>query len=576
MEPVRLVIWDLDGVFWRGTLAEEGIVPRPDVHSIVKLLAKRGIISSICSKNDETTARTRLEELGMWDYFVFPSLSWAAKGARVAEIIRAAQLRPASVLFIDDLPGNLAEASEAAPGLQVAGPDILPQLLENPWLFGKPDPELSRLHHYKLLEQRVEAATGDNLAFLRASAIRVVIDYDVEAQLDRAVELVNRTNQLNFTKTRLPEDPAAAREGLRAAVRDFGVLAGLVRVADRFGDHGIVGLFVLRPGEAILHFCFSCRVMGMGVEQYIYARLGRPPLTVVGPVAAALETPSVDWITEAAPDGTPQPPPLLDRIVLRGGCDLSSMAHYLAPLTREIIGEYNTGRHGRQFRIDHALFLPLALHPPQNTAALEAIGYTQADWTSALAQPPPAGGRELWLFSFWTDGFIQLYRHFETGITVPFLTEDDVRARTDLTALPEAEVAGFNQSPQSRAELDALRREFVGVGTLDEAGLHQAVGAVLAAARNRAVCVFVALPEAWRHTQGGPVTPMDSEAHVNAWLRAALAGNKDALLLDMSVHLPADWSAPDMFHYNRLTYQRAASSLESFIKVRFGTALPRL
>lgn len=53
--------------------------------------------------------------------------------------------------------------------------------------------------------------TEDPRGFLRTSDIRLIIEHDIEPHIDRAIELINRTNQLNFTKRRLPEDIEAAR-----------------------------------------------------------------------------------------------------------------------------------------------------------------------------------------------------------------------------------------------------------------------------------------------------------------------------------------------------------------------------
>ena len=63
-EPVRLVIWDLDETFWSGTLTEGGITYRRDFHDIVLALARRGIVSSICSKNDHERVREILVREG--------------------------------------------------------------------------------------------------------------------------------------------------------------------------------------------------------------------------------------------------------------------------------------------------------------------------------------------------------------------------------------------------------------------------------------------------------------------------------------------------------------------------------
>jgi FkbH-like protein len=165
MEFIRLVVWDLDGVFWHGTLAEEGITPRPEMQEIVRLLARRGIISSICSCNEFAATRAKLQALGMWEYFVFPSISWEPKGPRIAALVQAAQLRPASVLFIDDLPANLEEARQAVPGLQIMRPEQVPYLLENPWLSGTPDPQMQRLRHYHLLAERQEGGALKRFCF---------------------------------------------------------------------------------------------------------------------------------------------------------------------------------------------------------------------------------------------------------------------------------------------------------------------------------------------------------------------------------------------------------------------------
>src|ERR1700753_498447 len=136
-EAVRLVIWDLDETFWEGTLPEGPIAPRPETRTLVTELARRGIISSICSKNDFEQVRTTLQAQGLWDYFIFPSINWEPKGPRVGALIEAIQLRPESVLFIDDNPSNLEEVRHFNPQVRLAGVDLIPRLLDDPALAGK-------------------------------------------------------------------------------------------------------------------------------------------------------------------------------------------------------------------------------------------------------------------------------------------------------------------------------------------------------------------------------------------------------------------------------------------------------
>jgi FkbH-like protein len=336
VEAVRLVIWDLDETFWRGTLTEGGIREYlQQHHDIVLELAKRGIISSICSKNDGASVLPLLQQKGILEYFVFPSISWESKGPRLARLVETFQLRPPTVMFIDDNPNNRAEAMAVVPGLQVEDEHFLERILDD-WRFkGKNDSNFSRLKQYKLLETRKrdeERAVGGNEAFLRTCDVRVFIDYDIDASIDRAVELVNRTNQLNFTKKRLPEDIEAARHELRVTTSSFARQAGLVRVVDKYGDYGHVGFFMTetfrsepKPGcsnTTLLHYCFSCRTLGMLVEQWVYDFLGKPELRVIGDVLTDLTLPrKVDWVRQvkSIDETVCSIPQVAPRVVFVGG-----------------------------------------------------------------------------------------------------------------------------------------------------------------------------------------------------------------------------------------------------------------
>jgi len=245
-EPVRLVIWDLDETFWQGTLSEGGIAFCPENRDIVIALAERGIISTICSKNDFETVRDVLKTHDVWDYFIFPSVNWEPKGPRLQALIDTIQLRPETVMLIDDNPMNRNEALFFVPGMQVADETVIPELLSNPLFKGNDDRALTRLKQYKLLEKRKAdeiAAGGSNVEFLRSSNIRIQIEHDIESHVERVIELVNRTNQLNFTKRRLPEDRAAAAAAVKRLAGAFDVQTGLIRVRDNYGDYGFCGFF---------------------------------------------------------------------------------------------------------------------------------------------------------------------------------------------------------------------------------------------------------------------------------------------------------------------------------------------
>ena len=332
-EKVKLVVWDLDETFWKGTLSEGGVELIEDNAAIVRELNRRGIVSSICSKNDYAAARQRLETAGIWDEFVFPRIGWMPKGQAIAQLIDDIQLLPPNVLFIDDAVGNLREAEFFAAGLQTAGPEIIPRLLDLPQVKGKDDSKLSRLKQYRQLQAKQDdrqSWTTSNEDFLRSCDIHVEISTDLAAERERVLELINRTNQLNYTKRRLTDDE------FTDLMKEPGRDSGHIRVFDRYGDYGICGLYSVQGGE-LTDFLFSCRILHMGVENWLYQHLGAPRISVVGEVAQALEPDiPVDWIKIAsADDATISVAPaagidIRGRVLLKGGCDLLAIDDFLA------------------------------------------------------------------------------------------------------------------------------------------------------------------------------------------------------------------------------------------------------
>ncbi len=360
-EKVRLVVWDLDETFWFGTLTEGGIQLRDDTIALVKELAMRGIMSSICSKNAFSDVRTILERAGIWDYFIFPSINWEPKGSRVAALVEAVQLRASTIMFIDDNPMNLAEVSEMVPGIQVARETFIPEISGHALFIGKDDGNLTRLQQYKLLETRrreEEASGSNNIEFLMNSDIKVYIEHDIEANIDRAIELINRTNQLNYTKVRLPDDINVARTNLRSQLSFRGAKAGLVKAVDKYGDYGFIGFYLMRdigfdpelgkPIHILDHYCFSCRTLGMFVEAWVYDHLGRPGMNTVGEVLTDLSVSrDIAWVRQiiSLEDSSNSAGHFVSEIRMWGGCDMRALEHYLTPLARKIIVRGNPATH---------------------------------------------------------------------------------------------------------------------------------------------------------------------------------------------------------------------------------------
>lgn len=428
---VRLVIWDLDETFWDGTLCEGGITYHSGHHDIVIALCHRGIMSSICSRNDFAPVEEILREKGIWDYFIFPSIDWTSKADRVAKIIAETQLRPETVLFVDDNPGNRAQVKAAIPAIQIADRPDIAGFLDDPGFKGKPDRELTRLRHYKVLEERqsaLSASGGDDTAFLRQSGIVVDIIYDVEQHIDRAVELVNRTNQLNFTKRRLPDDPAAARAELLEDISQHHAKAGLVSVRDRYGDYGICGFFLVHglgvyEYTKTIHFAFSCRCLGMGVEQWVYDLIGRPEIEIVGEVASRLDSP-VDWINtgRGSQNAAATAKPKFREIRLRGGCELEVLAYYFRSRAERCTAELVTpiGSFNRPTHSSAVLARALQGLSTDHLRALKILKMDPAYFDTTFFEPCDEG--TVLVYSPSTDTELSVYRHKKSGLEMPIFT----------------------------------------------------------------------------------------------------------------------------------------------------------
>ena len=564
-EPVRLVIWDLDETFWSGTLTEGGITYRRDVHDIVLELARRGIVSSICSKNDHEAVRDILVREGIWDSFVFASINWESKGPRLAALVEAVQLRPPTILFIDDNAMNRAEAEHFVPGIQVADETIIPTLLDNPLLRGKDDSLLTRLAQYRLLErrqadERAASAGGDNSEFLRASHIRVAIEHDLEPHIDRAIELINRTNQLNFTKNRLPEDTEAARAELRALISSYSVQAGIIRVRDNYGDYGYCGLYIIRTGAAglrLVQFCFSCRILNMGVESWLYQHLGRPALRVRGEVLSDVirDRRAIDWITAELPEAVAADgggAQVLDYVYARGGCDMHAVTHYFNMVTRDVYREFNVSRADANLRFDHSVFARFALEgvPARAREAFARLGYQDEDYTSLLTDVP-AGGRAVWILSFWADADFALYRHRETGVSVPLSLATVQTNQRDMTKVDLADPEFAQVVPA----LELVRRDYDYTGMIAEPAFKDNMRLILRRA-HPGTRIFILMANEQVRNRAGKIIVPPKKRVLNAWVRDVAKDFPAVSLIDINAFIEGE---PEMItnnHFDRMVYFR--------------------
>lgn len=471
IEGIRLVIWDLDDTFWSGTLSEGEISTIDRNVNIVKTLNDRGIVNAICSRNTFEDVKEKLESLGLWGEFVFPRIAWGAKGPLIQDIVEKIQLRPETILFVDDNVTNLNEAKHFVPAINIAEPDVLESLLDDPRFKGKPDPDRSRLQRYQVLESKhndMAANGGDNEDFLRKSNIRVSFHSDIEEEFTRIHDLVNRTNQLNFTKNRWPEDVEEARLQFRKELdADFDTDVGYVKVADAYGNYGICGFYLSRKKE-FLHFLFSCRTMNMGVEQFVWHKLGERYVPIQGKVGASLEAPVVDWISvvEDADKSEEKTANVAQqkKVCIRGACDLMMTSNFLR--TRlNTIEEFNYPYDEWEVvTTPRAIALNKDLKNLQNREIISQLpGIPDNRFDSAIISEEA----DVYVLSFSQESFHGLYRAHKTGMIMPLGTyhfpyymPGGPKEKFDYTSFSYEDVLNSGMKNVSREQWEFFKEEF--------------------------------------------------------------------------------------------------------------------
>lgn len=415
-EEIKLIIWDLDETLWEGILSDGDVELPEQNRKLLSDLIDAGVVCAICSKNDPQKVDEELKKKGIAEYFVFNSINWTPKGQRVKQIITEMNLRPANVLFIDDNPLNRSEVSNCCPESTVADIDIIPKLSNYYSTVAKTDINHNRLKQYQVLEKKVafKAAIGNNEEFLHESNIVVSLHNDCLENLDRISDLVLRSNQLNFTKLRSTKDE------LKNTICNSDNKSGYVRVSDRFGDYGIVGFYVVSNRE-LLHFVFSCRTLGMGIEQYVYKEIGCPEISIVGEVASDLLSPDPVWINS---DSTTQQDSKecirSSKVLIKGPCDMQQMFAYIAE-NHNIITEFvYVNKNGVNIEQgNHSMHV------------VQSLSISEYD-VQRLSQYLPFGDKDMYrtkmfdedlgfvVYSLFTDPNLGLYREKGTGIIVAF------------------------------------------------------------------------------------------------------------------------------------------------------------
>ena len=284
----KVLVLDCDNTIWRGVVGEDGVAGIGldagflAVQDFAIEAQAKGVLVCLASKNAEADVLRVFDERPDMrlrrEHVVAHRINWELKSANLRALARELNLGLDSFVFLDDNPVECGLMQEMLPEvvtLQLASPDAAPSLLANLWAFDKvgvtqEDQRRTEMYRQNAEREQLESSATDIGAFLATLQLKIDISAPAEGDWPRLSQLTQRTNQFNFTTRRRGEPE------MRALGGDGTVQA--VRVSDRFGDYGLVGLVIATDAADALEvdtLLLSCRVLGRGVEHEMLASLGR-------------------------------------------------------------------------------------------------------------------------------------------------------------------------------------------------------------------------------------------------------------------------------------------------------------
>lgn len=272
---IKCVAWDLDNTLWNGTLVEDTAAHlscRAEAIALVKALDERGILQTVVSKNNHDEAWGVITKNALEDYFLYPAINWGQKSESLKQIAARLNINIDTFALIDDSAFERGEVERALPMVRTYSDAQIGELLERPE-FDIPITEMSRARRQSyrveiLREKAAESSTGDYADFLRSCGMKMRVFIPTqETEIERCLELVQRSNQLNLSSRRHTAGEFAA------LLNTPGILPLAIHCEDKFGDYGIVGFAsVDERGDApvVDDFILSCRVAQKRVEHTLF------------------------------------------------------------------------------------------------------------------------------------------------------------------------------------------------------------------------------------------------------------------------------------------------------------------
>jgi FkbH-like protein len=288
----KCLVLDLDNTLWGGVIGDDGLdgialgqnSAVGEAHVALQRflldLRRRGVILAVCSKNEDATARIPFrdhpEMVLKEDHIAVFVANWSDKANNLREIAATLNLGTDSLVFLDDNPVERERVRQVLP--EVAVPELnedpadYVSLLANAGYFeaiALSEEDLARADFYQANAERVSLQRVGNLEEYLCSLqmVATISPFKAVGRI-RIAQLINKSNQFNLTTRRYSESDVEAFEN------DPSKFCLQVRLADRFGDNGMISVVIFDKGLdqwSCDTWLMSCRVLGRRVEELVLA-----------------------------------------------------------------------------------------------------------------------------------------------------------------------------------------------------------------------------------------------------------------------------------------------------------------
>lgn len=287
-KPYKLIILDCDNTLWGGVLDEDGIkgiqysnkkggLIFKEFQNYLKALKEKGFILSISSKNNQANVWKAMKKKKMIlqkKDFLSPKINWNEKNLNIKEILLNLGLRSVDTLFIDD---NALELKKVKEKIRDVGTvkfnntnSFLNDLKSNIRLkkLRVLDEDLKKYKYYKIKSKFEDYKGNQKISpkILKNMRQKIKFININKKNFSRAIQLFEKTNQFNFSLNRYN-----STDFLKIS-KDINHTVKLISFKDKFGSHGLIGLYVIKREEnnqTIVDFLLSCRVLHRCIEDYV-------------------------------------------------------------------------------------------------------------------------------------------------------------------------------------------------------------------------------------------------------------------------------------------------------------------